>query len=35
MKIVGSGTTTIVIPNKDMKDIRKIVKSPEDPGLIT
>ena len=35
MKIVGSGTTTIVISNKDMKDIRKIVKSPEDPGLIT
>ena len=33
-KILGSGNTTLIISNKDMKDIIKIVKSLEDPGLL-
>ena len=30
----GSGTTTLIIPNKEMKDIMKIVKSLEDSSLL-
>ena len=34
-KILGSGnTTTLIISNKDMKDLIKIVKSLEDSGLL-
>ena len=33
-KILGSGNTTLIISNKDMKDIIKIVKSLEDSGLL-
>ena len=32
-KILGSGATTLIIPNDEMKDIIKIVKSLEDSGL--
>ena len=32
-KILGSGTTTLIIPNDEMEDIIKIVKSLEDSGL--
>ena len=33
-KILGSGTTTLVISNEEMKDIMKIVQSLEDAGLL-
>ena len=33
-KILGSGTTTLVISNNEMKDIMKIVISLEDSGLL-
>ena len=33
-KILGSGTTTLIIPNDEMEDIMKIVKSLEDSGLL-
>ena len=33
-KILGSGTTTLIISNDEMEDIIKIVKSPEDSGLL-
>ena len=34
-KILGSGnTTTLIIANKDMEDLIKIVKSLEDLGLL-
>ena len=33
-KILGSGNTTLIISNKDMDDLIKIVKSPEDSGLL-
>ena len=32
--ILGSGNTTLIISNKDMKDLIKIVKSLEDFGLL-
>ena len=32
--ILGSGNTTLIISNKDMEDLIKIVKSPEDSGLL-
>ena len=33
-KILGSGTTTLIISNEELEDIMKIVKSLEDPGLL-
>ena len=33
-KILGSGTSTLVISNEEMKDIMKIVQSLEDAGLL-
>ena len=33
-KILGSGTTSLIISNDEMEDIMKIVKSPEDSGLL-
>ena len=33
-KILGSGNTTLIISNNEMKDIIKIVKSLEDSGLL-
>ena len=33
-KILGSGTTTLIISNNEMEDIIKIVKSLEDSGLL-
>ena len=33
-KILGSGNTTLIISNKDMEDLIKIVKSLEDSGLL-
>ena len=33
-KIYGSGTTVLIIPNKEMEDIMKIVKSLEESGLL-
>ena len=33
-KILGSGTTTLIISNDEMKDIIKIVKSLENSGLL-
>ena len=33
-KILGSGNTTLIISNKDMEDLIKIVKSFEDLGLL-
>ena len=33
-KILGSGTTTLIISNNEMEDIMKIVKSLEDSGLL-
>ena len=33
-KIFGSGKTTLIISNDEMKDIIKIVKSLEDSGLL-
>ena len=32
--MLGSGTTTLIISNDEMKDIIKIVKSLEDSGLL-
>ena len=32
--ILGSGTTTLIISNKEMKDIMKIVKSLEESSLL-
>ena len=34
-KIHGSGTTTLINSNKEMKDTMKIVKFLEDCGLLT
>ena len=33
-KILGSGNTTLIISNKDIEDLIKIVKSLEDSGLL-
>ena len=33
-KILGSGTTTLIVSNDEMKDIIRIVKSLEDSGLL-
>ena len=33
-KILGSGNTTLIISNKDIDDLTKIVKSLEDSGLL-
>ena len=33
-KILGSGTTTLIILNYEMEDIMKILKSLEDSGLL-
>ena len=33
-KILGSGKTTLIIPNDEMKDIIRVVKSLEDSGLL-
>ena len=33
-KILGSGATTLIISNDEMKDILKIVKSLEDSGIL-
>ena len=33
-KIYGSGTTALLIPNKEIEDIMKIVKSLEESGLL-
>ena len=33
-KILGSGNATLIIPNNEMEDIIKIVKSIEDSGLL-
>ena len=33
-KVLGSGTTTLIISNYKMEDIIKIVKSFEDSGLL-
>ena len=33
-KILGSGTTTLIISNEEMNEILKIVKSPEDSGVL-
>ena len=33
-KILGSGTTTLVISNYEMENIIKIIKSLKDPGLL-
>ena len=33
-KILGSGNTTLIISNKDMKDLIKIVKSLQDSGSL-
>ena len=33
-KMLGSGTTTLIISNDEMNDIRKIVKSLEDSGVL-
>ena len=33
-KILGSGTTTLIISNDEMEDIIKIVKPLEDSGLL-
>ena len=32
---MGSGHTTLIISNNEMKDIIKIVKSPKDSGLLS
>ena len=32
-EILGSGTTTLILPNEDLNDIIKIVKSIEESGL--
>ena len=33
-KSYGSGMTTLIISNEEMKNIMKIVKSPEESGLL-
>ena len=33
-RILGSGNATLIISNKDIEDLIKIVKSPEDSGLL-
>ena len=33
-KIHGSGTTTLIISNKEMSDIMKIVQAPEDSNIL-
>ena len=33
-QILGSGNTTLIIPNKDIEDLIKIVKSLKDSGLL-
>ena len=33
-KTLGSGNTTLIITNKDMEDLIKLVKSLEDSGLL-
>ena len=33
-KIYGSGTTALIISNEEMENIMKIVKSPEESGLL-
>ena len=33
-KVYGSGTTALIISNKEMEDIMKIVKSLEESGLL-
>ena len=33
-KVYGSGNTTLIISNKEMNDITKIVKLLEEPGLL-
>ena len=33
-KILGSGNTTLIISNKDIEDLIKIIKSLEDSGLL-
>ena len=33
-KILGSGNTTLIMSNKDIEDLIKIVKSLEDSGLL-
>ena len=33
-KILGSGNTTLIISNKDMKDFTEVVKSLEDSGFL-
>ena len=33
-KMLGSGTTTIIISNEEMNDIMKIIKSLEESGLL-
>ena len=33
-KILGSGTTTVIISNEEMEDVMKIVKSIEESGLL-
>ena len=33
-KILGSGTTTLIISNDKIEDIIKIVKSLDNPGLL-
>ena len=33
-KILGSGNATLIVSNEEMEDIIKIVKSPEDSGLL-
>ena len=34
IKILGSGTTTLIVSNDEMNDILKIVKSLEDSGIL-
>ena len=34
IKILGSGTKTLIISNDEMEDIRKTVKSLEDSGIL-
>ena len=33
-KMFGSGVTVLIIPNEEVNDIMKIVKSLEEPGLL-
>ena len=33
-KVYGSGTTVLIISNREMKDLMKIVKSLEESGLL-